>query len=449
MRPGSRYNFFGSHMTLPARNGPAITATARPRNLGQASLVYRSAAAVQRSQAPGMGAPPVYRPAPPVITAPPAYRPNVPLQPKLAGSICGPQTCAPGVAQKRNRGDALCSNQPAPPPVYRPQTLPVSAPAKPLTHATPRKLPAVQPVMGRLVAKHLGAPPVYRPHPTKLVQPKVFLPQQKLAPAPPVYRPEQQNMAQPMLATPATVQRTPNAAGGALQAKHKTKDGTYTKNRLYYVAANNPFELYTDEDAKPPQPASIFDEVFTWYPGWLLWRPKVQFLTKAVTASPDDREDEVTKQFKSLKKQKGYIYGKNDCEMFASLVSGIYSRDSKDKEEDTNIGDIVKVTFDKSECGYHAAPIVATDGGDIVTLEGNVADKGRERPHFAIYEGLQGFISEQEDVVKGSALNKKVDGSTVGEYHLWSGKDDKVGSEGAPLFYQLAENLIYYDPSSA
>jgi len=411
-------------------------------------------------------APPVYRPAAAAtaITALPAYRPNVPLQPKLAGSICGPQTCAPGIAQKRNHGDALGSNQPAPPPVYRPQTLPVSASPKPRTQATPRKLPAAPPVyrpsatpkaappvMARLVAKHPGAPPVYGPQPMKLVQPKVFRPQQKLAPAPPVYRPEQQSRVQPVPATPATVQRTPsNATGGVVQARHKTKDGTYTKNKLYYVAAKNPFELYAYEYAKPPQPASIFDEVFTWYPGWLLWRPKVQFLTKAVTASPNDREEEVTKQFESLKKQKGYIYGKNDCEMFASLVSGIYSRESKEEEqkEDANIGDIVKVTFDKSECGYHAAPIVATDGGDIVTLEGNVADKGRERPHFAIYEGLKGFVSEQEDAVKGSALNKKVDGRKVGEYHLWSGKGNKVGSEDAPLVYQLAENLIYYDPSS-
>ena len=52
-----------------------------------------------------------------------------------------------------------------------------------------------------------------------------------------------------------------NATGGVVQARHKTKDGTYTKNKLYYVAAKNPFELYAYEYAKPPQPASIFDEV--------------------------------------------------------------------------------------------------------------------------------------------------------------------------------------------
>ena len=408
-------------------------------------------------------APPVYRPVAAATSsnALPVYRPNTPLQPKLASSICGAQTCTRGVAQKKNHGDALCSNQPAAPPVYRPQTQSANASPKLLTHATPRNLPvgppvyrpsatpkAAQPVMARFVAKHPGAPPIYRPQPMKLVQPKVFLPQQKLAPAPPVYRPKQQSMAQPVLATPATVQRTPsNATGGAVQAKHKTKNGTYTENRRYYVAANNPFELYTWEFAKPPQPASIFDEVFTWYPGWLLWRPKVQFLTKAVSENPDDREEEVTNQFKSLKKQKGYIYGKNDCQKFASLVSGIYSRESKDKEEHTNIGGIVKVTYDKAECGYHAAPIVATDGGDIVTLEGNVADKSRERPHFAIYEGLQGFVSEQEDKVKSSSLNEKVGGERVGKYHLWSGKDT-VGSEGLPLGYQLSETLIYYDPSS-
>src|SRR5436309_3478067 len=117
-------------MTVPARNGPAITATAGPRNPGQPPLANRPAAAVPRPQAPRMGAaPPVYRPAATAITALPVYRPNVPLQPKLAG-ICGPQTCAPGIAQKRNHGDALGSNQPAPPPVYRPQTLPVSASPK-------------------------------------------------------------------------------------------------------------------------------------------------------------------------------------------------------------------------------------------------------------------------------------------------------------------------------
>ena len=180
--------------------------------------------------------------------------------------------------------------------------------------------------------------------------------------------------------------------------------GWYTENDLYFVADGSEHLLYAKKDAPDPQPTSLFTKSKSYYLGWVIWTPNVQFLT--------NEKGTVMEQFKSAmgsKSENQFIFGKNDCANFATALSSLYgeqmnyAKDSyklqgKDEIEgfDVQVGDMMKHMYpNSSTCEYHAATIVAVDDGDLVTLEAHVS-KSLSRPQFHIREGVWGFVKDND-----------------------------------------------------
>jgi len=164
-----------------------------------------------------------------------------------------------------------------------------------------------------------AAPPVHRPAKTAVAAPAVYRPnvaaplqpKQGLA-APLVYRP-----------LPAAGHQHPSAV---CQRKHfdERLNGWYTDSEKYFIDNANPHKLYSADNADPPQPTSLYTKSWAFLKGekWASWTPSVKFLSR------EDKEEgeylqEYVKEYEKAQESHGqgkFIFGKNDCAVFASVL---------------------------------------------------------------------------------------------------------------------------------
>jgi hypothetical protein len=343
-------------------------------------------------------APPVYRPqAKPLLqkkqsTAQPVYRP----------------LSVPKVLQTRQVNPAIQKKetvQPSKPSVYRPLPVTKVAAADSKTNAS---------VAANLRPPHLrpNALAVQRTEAKKIVPPKVMLPSR---PSPKI-----PTRVGAKTAASSSLQLSRSAAP-VLQLKRRARGklhprGWYTQSKLYFVADNNKNKLYSYWGAPAPQPASLFIKSWEFTSGllWSTWTPKVQFLTPA---PHDDRpQGSALREYRDAQTnlhrgQGSFIFGKNDCSNFATVLSSLITEETGAghlidvdlkgsvqivRHGNVGVGTMLKHRFvDDDVAQYHAATVVAVDGKDLVTLEADVG-KPLTRPEFHIRAGVYGFVRNND-----------------------------------------------------
>ena len=209
------------------------------------------------------------------------------------------------------------------------------------------------------------------------------------------------------------------------------KNSAFSERRNYIIPFNNKNILYSKTDAIKPVPSSLYirqddvtnDEIpialYSWTPnvrlfklreedpssylnriGGLWWGFK-KCLTKKMR--PYDPEPDMEKMIEelrgNLKSLENFpsigIIGKNDCKEFANYLQdliGIEDGRSIDLKSELKIGDKMYVELETG-CNFHAATIVAADGGSKITLEANGDDEDLSLPEFFIHSSFEEFSS--------------------------------------------------------
>jgi hypothetical protein len=384
----------------------------------------------------------------PLAGAPPVYRPTQTAPHPQAPARMAPQVVLPKTAGDRRPG--------APPPVYRPQAA---------GFVQSRLSPAPNIGVGKWAPQqsvpHAGAPPVYRatqtaPHSmasqgsrTQMVTGAAGLPPRMVDPSAAMKRDEREVAAvgdRPLnQSSQGAVQRTAAVCQPKKRARGRLKTrGWYTQSGKYFIADHDPHKLYSYWGADPPQPVSLFTKSWEFTSGlfWTVWTPRVQFLTQETIDS-----EKSTQEYQRASSQIGtgpFVFGKNDCSNFATLLSGLITNelnlgpqasvDLKDYGQLASYNNVTvgaKIHHDLHNCpdaGYHAATVVAMDGKDLVTLEANVS-RTITRPEFYIRSGVLGFAKDNnpEDLYGANVRISRVDGSVVdrasGRIAMWQNKE--------------------------
>lgn len=191
--------------------------------------------------------------------------------------------------------------------------------------------------------------------------------------------------------------------------------GWYTQSKKYFVADYNKNKLYSYWGAPGPEPASLFIRSWEFSSGllWSTWTFKVQFILPD-NSNPDGwAKSEYDRAKQRMGGEGSFIFGKNDCANFATVLSSLIAEETGKDERDKHlkgavqiipyqrkgkvgVGTMMKHKFVRDQSAqYHAATVVAVDGKDLVTLEADVS-KPLTRPEFHIRSGLWGFVRDND-----------------------------------------------------
>jgi hypothetical protein len=296
----------------------------------------------------------------------------------------------------------------AAPPVYRPQPAVVSRMTAPPVYRPNAPATQKKPAVNTAALGRSAAPPVYRPV-------------QSIMPAPPVYRGNSvaPNRIQSRTVLPKMAPPPPKLIAPVVQPKYRAKGrlvtvgimhrGWYTAGGKYFVSDSNPYKLFSSWGADPPRPTALYTKSWEWFSGllWSTWTPKVKFLRKR---DYWDLGVPYNEYQAAIRNEDPMIIGKNDCSIFAGIVASQISEElalnesshklegqsSLAKFKNVGVGTYMRHTLpNREDCEYHAATVVAVDGGDLVTLEADVSDQ-RTRPKFEIRTGLLGFVRDND-----------------------------------------------------
>lgn len=195
--------------------------------------------------------------------------------------------------------------------------------------------------------------------------------------------------------------------------------------------------LYSDTQVAPPEPKELYTQYAEHDDAGEgrdvhAWRPNVAFFSnqqkQEFPGLEGDEKSEAVALFKAqiearhddnaIENPRIGIMGKNDCGAFATALYNLIARKKVqligsvgelteqitqyvDNYPDVEVGDMMRHIFDPQEgveggCGWHAATVVARQGGTAVTLEANVG-KDLTQPEFFIREGSAGFVQANHD----------------------------------------------------
>ncbi len=286
------------------------------------------------------------------------------------------------------------------------------------------------------VVKRPIAPPVYRPQPTpKVLQTKQVRPapvlqnlalQKKVAQPlrkPPVLPPPKVpviNKSPALVKSPKPVRPVVQAKlAPSIQLKRRARGrlamrGWYSQSGNYFVANNNKNKLYSYWGTPGPEPASLFIKGWDLSCGvlWTTWTPKVQFILPN-NSNPDGwAKGEYDRAKARMGGEGTFIFGKNDCANFATVLSSLIGQETRRGASDVTlkgavqivpherrgvgVGTMLKHTFvNDPSAQYHAATVVAVDGKDLITLEADVS-KPMTRPEFCVRSGTWGFVRDND-----------------------------------------------------
>jgi hypothetical protein len=230
-----------------------------------------------------------------------------------------------------------------------------------------------------------------------------------------------------------------------------------TKNSQYLINPNEQKYLFSKMIAKAPMPTGLYhmatDHDSVTKEKFKVWIPNVRFTSqteRAFIAGANatgflkfekrgvfnnsqldlNPKADVVANGPSVK---GVIpatvgaFGKNDCNVFATKLQTMIAHEkdtteglgpiepkkrigdisTASKEDlDVGVGDKMVHMYPNTEaCKYHAATIVAQDGGSSVTLEGHVS-KNLERPQFHMRNGVAGFVKDNDTVMEKRLLGE-------------------------------------------
>jgi hypothetical protein len=195
--------------------------------------------------------------------------------------------------------------------------------------------------------------------------------------------------------------------------------------------------LYSDTHAAPPEPTELYTQsaehddagqgrdVHAWQPNVAFFsnQQKQTFLGLGETGKSQavalfKAQIETRHDDNAIENPRIGIMGKNDCGAFATALYNLIARKKArlnggvgelteqisqhvDNYPEMEVGDMMRHIFDPQEgvqggCGWHAATVVAQQGGAAVTLEANVG-KDLTRPEFFIRNGSAGFVQANHD----------------------------------------------------
>lgn len=278
------------------------------------------------------------------------------------------------------------------------------------------------------------APSVYRPNPV----PKVCQLKTAVGPkAPSVYRPQtvpkvlQRKVAHPPHQNLRT-QVKPPAAPAKKVIQRNINSTHFEKSAaadpLYMINPAARETLYSKRTAPPPRPHGLYSkkvetddadgsQVFA-------WRPNVRFFSNAELAFDDQmmygpqsgrrqldlpglrRQLETAHDPTALEQPSFGMLGKNDCTSFAQSLYSCIARESYREEADDeeqiyqektadypaiSVGDMMVHKFERGQCKWHGATVVAEDATRQVTLEADVS-RDSTVPYFHIRQGVGSFV---------------------------------------------------------
>lgn len=224
-----------------------------------------------------------------------------------------------------------------------------------------------------------------------------------------------------------------------------------TKNNQYLIDPMEQKYLFSKMDAEAPMPTGLYhmttDQDNVTKEKFKVWIPNVRFTTQTERAfiagaratgfltfekrglfnnsqlDLNPKADVVANgpSVKGVVPATVGAFGKNDCNVFATKLQTMIAHEKDESEGlgpiepkkriadistaskedlDVGIGDKMVHMYPQTEaCKYHAATIVAKDGGSSVTLEGHVS-KDLERPQFHMRNGVEGFVKDNDTVME-------------------------------------------------
>lgn len=188
-------------------------------------------------------------------------------------------------------------------------------------------------------------------------------------------------------------------------------------NAQYFIKNNQKTVLYGLTTAPAPRPRSLYRQdgetstddqnLYKWVPNIRLFSNAERTRIESVDHNTSDLMRDLDQGIKNPEANENTLalpsrglLGKNDCDGLGLTLRTMMGQEGVDNtalggdRAHMAVGDQMRHNFpDGADCQYHSATVVAADLPSLVTLEADVS-KDRARPEFAIRNGVDGFVAD-------------------------------------------------------